>query len=329
MKRKVKRRLLLSALTVVVVAASLLLATGSCQVSYLAQAMAGHLRIMHARHPIVKLLASDTLKPETREKLQMVLDIRKYAVEELGLPESKSYTLCAEIPGEYPGWNVFCTPRFSVEPKTWCFPIAGCVVYHGYFKKERAIAFAEKMKLEGLDVYVSPFTAYSTLGWFTDPILSTNLREDSADLAGLIIHELAHQKVYKSGDSRFSEGFAMTVERNGVVRWLKSLGREDQADRAIAGWADYDRRIDLMLKARNDLDSLYRSGRDTSYLLRKKDSVLAGLQTALELKNRKLNNAWLVPVSTYHSMISQFQAVLDSCGGDFRAFYKAATRLKQ
>ena len=298
---------------------------GSCQVSYLSQALAGHFRIMNSRRPIEKVLKDPNLDPHSAEKLKMVLKIHDFAVHELGLPDNKSYTLYSEIKEEYPGWNVYCTPKFSVAPKTWCFPVAGCVVYHGYFKKEKAIGFAEKMKKQGLDVYISPFSAYSTLGWFKDPILSTNLRDDSVQLAGLIIHELAHQKFYKKGDSRYSEGFAVTVERAGVLRWLHSLGRDDQVVQATREWDEYDKKVDLMLKARNDLKAIYENNPDSTLMLIKKDSILGELEIHLNLKNRKLNNAFLIPVSTYHSLIPWFQGILDSCGGDFRKFYGKVT----
>jgi predicted aminopeptidase len=298
------------------------LTLGSCQLSYLTQAMAGHLRIMNARRPIEKIIKEDRLDPVSKDKLRMVLEIHDFAISELGLPDNKSYTLYSQIKGDYPGWNVYCAPRFSVEPKTWCYPVAGCVVYHGYFRKEKAVAFAEKMKKEDLDVYMAPFGAYSTLGWYKDPILSTHLRYDSVDLAGLIIHELAHQKYYKSGDSRFSEGFAETVERNGVLRWLRSMGREDQVAGAVGEWAAGDYRAERMLRARDDLDNLYRSNQDTTRMLGQKDSILTGLERDLNITGRKLNNASLIPVSTYHSLIPYFQSLLDSCGGDFREFYR-------
>lgn len=312
----------ISGLVFILMPALLIITPGSCQVSYLSQAIAGHLRIMHSRHPIAKLLKTNKLDPETKSKLKMVLDIHDFAIRELGLPDNKSYTVYSAIKGEYPGWNVYCTPKFSVEPKTWCYPVAGCVVYHGYFKKEKAIKFAEKMKKENLDVYMAPFSAYSTLGWYNDPILSTSLRDDSVELAGLIIHELAHQEFYKSGDSRFSEGFAVTVERAGVLRWLDSLGRKDQIGRAIRGWNETDKMVDRMLRARKDLAAAYRTNQDSTFMLRQKDSILTDLEHDLNIKNKRLNNAYLVPISTYHSLIPWFQEILDSCGGDFRKFYE-------
>jgi predicted aminopeptidase len=324
-KRTIKRKLTISGAVVALLATMILLALGSCQVSYLTQAMAGHFRIMNSRRPIVKLLKADNLDRQTKEKLQMVLDVHDFAVRKLGLPDNKSYTLFSEIKGDYLGWNVYCTPKFSVEPKTWCFPVAGCVVYHGYFKKEKAVEFAEKMKKEGFDVYIAPFGGYSSLGWYNDPILSTQLRYDSVDLAGLIIHELAHQKFYKSGDSRYSEGFAVTVERAGVLRWLSSLGREDQVQQAIREWAESDKVVDRMLRARTDLNDLYQGHQDTIIMLKQKDSILNGLERDLKITNKRLNNAWLVPVSTYHSLMPFFQGIRDSCGGDFQSFYKKVT----
>jgi predicted aminopeptidase len=152
--------------------------------------------------------------------------------------------------------------------------------------------------------------------------LSTNLREDSVQLAGLIIHELAHQKFYKSGDSRYSEGFAVTVERAGVLRWLSSLGREDLMAQAIAEWKETDQRVDRMLRARSDLNDLYQNHHDSIFLVKQKDSVLNSLARDLKITGKSLNNAWLVPIATYHSLIPVFQSILDSCNGDFRKFYE-------
>jgi predicted aminopeptidase len=321
-KRKIKKRLTITGFIIVLLVLLIIVTPGSCQISYLTQAMSAHLKIMHARQPIEKILTEDKIDVKTRDKLKMVLDVRKFASKELGLPDNKSYTLYSDIKSDYLGWNVYCTPRFSVEPKTWCYPVAGCVVYHGYFKKEKALEFASQMNEQGLDVYVSGFSAYSTLGWYNDPILSTNLRYDSVDLAGLIIHELAHQKLYRKGDSRFSEGFAETVERAGVLRWLQSLGRNDQVQQAIREWEESDKTVERMLSTRNELSALYKSHADSTSMQNQKDSILNVLERDLNIKNKRLNNAYLVPISTYHSMIPYFQGILDSCGRDFRKFYE-------
>lgn len=300
----------------------LLISLGSCQINYLTQAAVGHLRIMNSRKSIEKILKKNNIPEEKADKLRLVLEIHRFAIEELGLPENKSYTVYSELKEDYPGWNVFCAPKYSMMPKTWCYPIAGCVVYHGYFKKEKALEFAEDLKKEDLDVYISPFTAYSTLGWFKDPILSTHLNYDSIQLAGLIIHEMAHQRFYKSSNSQISESFAVTIERAGVLHWLESLDRKDQMEQAQVRWQKEDYFHDRMLVTRNRLDSLYQSTSDTSLLRSQKDSILAKLEKDLFDGRRKLNNAWFIPISTYHALVPQFQDLLKSVNGDFHEFYQ-------
>lgn len=171
-KRKLRKKLTITGSAVALLVLLIFITLGSCQISYVIQAMTAHLRIMHARQPIGKILTDNKTDQKTKEKLKMVLDVRKFAAKELGLPDNKSYTLYSDIKSDYLGWNVYCTPRFSVEPKIWCYPI-----------------------------------------------LSTNLRFDSVNLAGLIIHELAHQKLYRKGDSGFSEGFAECSGHSGLLRW--------------------------------------------------------------------------------------------------------------
>lgn len=324
---KTKRKLLISRLAAVLAVLVFIAILASCNISYLTQAAAGHFRIMNSRKSIKKILKDDQLDIKTRNSLEMVLDIHDFAIRELGLPDNKSYTLYSELKEDYPGWNVYCAPKFSIEPKTWCFPVAGCVVYHGYFKKEKAIQFADKMEKEGYDVYVAPFSAYSTLGWYNDPILSTHLRYDSIRLAGLIIHELAHQKLYVKGDSQFNESFAVTVEQAGVLKWLESLGRKDQMAKALKNWNEEQEFIERILKARKDLNSIFISVIDSMSMLHQKDSILQKLQSDLNFGENEINNAYFIPVSTYNSLVPEFQNIFDSCGGNFQKFYKKMEKL--
>jgi len=308
----------------------LILGLSRCStVSYLTQAAGGQIRIMWNSKPISRIKPGE-VDSLAMNKLKMVLQIRAFASDELGLPNNKSYTVYSDIKGPYLGWNVYCAPRFSVEPRLWCFPIAGCVVYRGYFSKEKALKFAEEQKQAGWDTYVSPFSGYSTLGWFRDPILSTQLPMDSVNLAGLIIHELAHQELYKSGDSDFSESFAIAVEQAGVLHWLRSLGREDQATVAVQTWTAEQRRAETILEIRARLDSLYHSGLDSLTILHRKDSVFETLELIIYHKNRpdiELNNAFIAPVKAYYSKVPQFLNLLDSCGGNFPEFYRKAKEL--
>ncbi len=311
--------------------------SGCTNVCYLSHAAVGHFRVMGARVPIEKILRKNLLDSATRDKLRMVLDIREFASRELGLPANKSYTVYSEIKGEHLGWNVYCAPEFSVEPKTWCFPVAGCVVYRGYFSQKAALRFAAKMQKEGFDVYVSPIGAYSTLGWYNDPVLSTHLQWGPISLAGLIIHELAHQQLYVKGDSQFNEGFAVCVERAGVLRWLKSSAmfheseRDSLIDEAFKRWQAQDLYNAKMLSARSRLKEIYSDDNsDIQKMRQKKDSLLRGLESELLSRNNvignkiSLNNAFFVPVSTYYETVPEFEKILESSGGNFREFFRKA-----
>jgi predicted aminopeptidase len=310
--------------------------------SYLTQAISGHFRIMNSRVSIEKLLLSNQLDIETRNKLKMVLNVREYASKVLGLPENKSYTLFSEIDGKYPGWNVYCAPKFSVEPKKWCFPVAGCVVYRGYFSRQKAVKFAGKMEEKGFDVFIGPFSAYSTLGWYDDPILSSHLLLDSIQLAGLIIHELAHQEVYAAGDSRFNEGFAVSVEHVGVLKWLKSIGREDQVIQALKKWKEEEMKTAQILNTRSQLNFIYQNFQESNVLAQKKDSIFQLLKKYLlkadsagknlpktDGDDFELNNAYFAPISTYYSLVPVFNKILDSCDGNFQLFFERIEKLKK
>jgi predicted aminopeptidase len=232
-------------------------------------------------------------------------------------------------------WNVVAAPALSVEPMTWCFPIAGCVSYRGYFSRSRAERFAEKLRGRGLDVAVEGVAAYSTLGWFRDPVLSTFVDWPSPDLASLIFHELAHQRLYIKGDTVFNESFASVIEREGLTRYLRREG--DQA--ALASWqTDHDRQrqfAELVLEHRERLRDLYASSIATQEKLRRKSEVFDDLGRAYEdLKaswggyagydrwfDRQLNNANLASVGAYDRWVPAFESMLEDAGGNLAAFY--------
>ena len=201
-----------------VVVASLLL--GGC---YLMQATRGQLTVMKLRQPIDTVIArkdtSDTLKAQ----LIRARDIRDFASRELGLPDNGAYRSYADIGRPYVVWNVVATPEFSVQPLEWCFPIAGCVAYRGYFNEKAAKDFAADLKARGRDVVVGGVPAYSTLGHIADPLLNTVINYGQLDLAALVFHELAHQVAYLPGDSSFNEAFATAVEEAGVARYAAQL----------------------------------------------------------------------------------------------------------
>src|SRR3954465_2418144 len=208
-----------------VLAISLLLLGGCETLSYYKQAIGGQLEILHAARPIDTWLADPGTPAALRERLQLAQRIRGFASTQLALPDNASYASYAELGRAYVVWNVFAAPRLSVEPKKECFPFTGCVSYRGFFSEEDARRHVEGLQAEGYDVYVGGVVAYSTLGWFNDPLLSTFIRYPEAQLARLVFHELAHQVVYAHDDTAFNESFAVAVEEEGVKRWLQAEGR--------------------------------------------------------------------------------------------------------
>jgi predicted aminopeptidase len=203
----------------------LLLVAGCDTLSYYSQAIGGQVEILHAARPIDDWLADPNTPTPLRSRLELARRIRRFASAELALPENRSYTSYAELGRPYVVWNVFAAPEFSVEPKKECFPFTGCVSYRGFFSEEDARKHARALTAQGYDVHVGGVVAYSTLGWFDDPLLSTFIREPDAQLARLIFHELAHQVVYARDDTAFNESFAVAVEEEGVKRWLDAEGR--------------------------------------------------------------------------------------------------------
>jgi predicted aminopeptidase len=199
--------------------------SGCESVGFYAQAIGGQLGVMRAARPLDSWLTDPETTPQLRERLETARGMREFASRELSLPENGSYTSYADLRRPYVVWNVFAAPRFSVEAKRECFPFTGCVSYRGFFSEGLARQHAERLRAQGYDVYVGGVPAYSTLGWFDDPLLSTFIRYPDVQLARLLFHELAHQVVYARGDTTFNESFAVAVEEEGVRRWLRAEGR--------------------------------------------------------------------------------------------------------
>ena len=189
--------------------------TAGCAAPYYWQAIGGQLELLRKREPIEQVVADPAVDPTLKSTLTRIAAMRRFAVEELGLPSNKSYTSYAALDRPYVVWNVVATEEFSVDPRRWCFPFAGCVAYRGYFDKAAADRFAVELAADGLDTHSGGSTAYSTLGYFDDPVLSTMVNGGEQYVASLLFHELAHQKLYVKDDSEFSEAFAMVIEELG------------------------------------------------------------------------------------------------------------------
>ena len=324
------------------IALSLALVIAGCtSLSFYSQSVGGQLAILWNRRPVDQILADKREDPTLREKLERVLEARDFASRDLLLPDNGSYRSYVRLDRPYAVWNVVAAPALSVEPVTWCFPIAGCVSYRGYFSRARAERFAEKLRGRGLDVVVEGVSAYSTLGWFRDPVLSTFLDWPSPDVASLIFHELAHQRLYVKGDTVFNESFASVIEREGLTRYLEKEGNAA----AMASWEeDHDRQREfsaLVLDHRERLRRLYASSIPTQEKLARKQELFDSMKRAYEgLKanwggyagydrwfDRDLNNAHLASVGAYDKWVPALEGMLREAGGDLGAFYADANEL--
>ena len=338
----ISRRTLVILTAVAAGVASLTLMSCS-SIGYYSQAVTGHLKLMSDREPINELLKSESTDPELSKKLQTLVDARRFAIDTLKLPANKSYTTYAATGRDYVTWNVVAAEEFSLQPKTWCFPIAGCVNYKGYYKEQAAKDYAAVLAAERYDVTVGGATAYSTLGWFNDPVLDTMLRGGDIRYVGTLFHEMAHQVLYVKDDSNFNEAFASFVEQQGMRIWLES---RDENDR-IGNYQAYLERSDdfnkLLQATQADLRKLYSQELDNEVKREQKKAVFEKMQESyVSLKqswdgysgydrwfSREINNARLLSVATYRKWVPAFEAIYNEQGKSMEDFYTAATKISE
>ncbi len=313
--------------------ARLALAAGTLTLSgcYYLHLASGQLDMNRRREPIADLITREDTEPALRQRLEYASRAREFAIAGLGLPDNGSYRTYADLGRFYATWNLFAAPEFSVTPQRWCFPVAGCVAYRGYFKEERAARAAAKTAGRGQDVYIGPALAYSTLGHLRDPVLNTMLRYGDAELAALIFHELAHQQAYVPGDSDFNEAFATVVENEGAGRWLSHLGRDDELTAFVASRGREQELAGQMVATRERLAKLYESGAPAEEMRSAKAAELARLRESLSALGLTtagdLNNARLAAVATYHRCVPALTALLADHNGNLPAYYAAIRAL--
>jgi predicted aminopeptidase len=327
------------AVTIRAAAAIALIASvsGGC---YLLQSAEGQLALMSKREPISTVIDAPSTPTKLRTQLKSVTAIRNFASHELGLPDNGSYRKYADIGRPYVVWNVVAAPEFSVEPKRWCFPIVGCVGYRGYFVEARARKFAAGLHAEGYDVVVGGVAAYSTLGHFDDPILSTMVGWNDVELASIIFHELTHQLLYVRNDASFNEALATTVEEEGVRRWLDSQGREKDLSDHLLLQKRYLEVIALMSTTRDKLRELYAAGLPPPLMRERKRRTFEALRESYGALRTQwgghapfdawfaqdINNAHLASIATYFACVPGFERELKAVGGNLPAFY---TRVRE
>ncbi len=326
-------------------AAAVLLAltmAGCSSLGYYVQAARGQWGVISAARPIDDWLDDPSASDALKQKLRHARRIREFASRELAEPDNRSYTTYADLKRPVVVWNVFATPELSTDLKTWCYPFFGCASYRGYFARADAEHLASELAPQGYDVAVSPVQAYSTLGWFNDPLLNTFINLPEPELARLIFHELAHQVVYVRDDTVFNESFATAVEREGVERWLQAQG----SDELRSSWDRSEQRraqfLELLTGTRRALDEVYASQLPEQDKRNRKRALFADLQDRYHALRdgpwggfdgydryfaQSLNNAHLAAIGAYFDRVPAFDALMRRTGPDMAAFFREVKRI--
>ncbi|XRD86133.1 aminopeptidase [Dyella acidisoli] len=313
---------------------------GACaDLRYYAHVTHGEGALLLQRRSVRKVVADPATDPKLATRLQLSQQARQFASDRLDLPRNRSYTYYVQLHRPYVVWNVYATPRFSVEAVPQCFPIAGCVAYRGWFDEQKARAGADHLRAHGYDVYIGGVSAYSTLGWFSDPILSSMLRWDDDELVGTIFHELAHQKIYMKGDTAFNESYAMFVEEEGLRVWHRSRGEPvgDDHEQAME-----DGFTSLVLDLRDRLKKLYVSGADEHEMAEGKQREIEDFRARYakwrdqhwpndhrydKWVAQPINNATLLPFGLYDQWTPAFAVLFKQAGEQWPQFFKRVREL--
>jgi predicted aminopeptidase len=346
----VRRFRFLPGLPVLALAGSMLLLTGCADLGYYWQSASGHIGIMRAAKPVPEWLADPSVSAALKTKLELTQRIRRFASAELGLPDNASYKSYADLHRPAAVWNVVAAPHYSLTLKSWCFPVAGCVGYRGYYSEEAAKAEAEEQKKQDLEVAVYPVPAYSTLGWMNwaggDPLLSTFIGYPEGELARIVFHELAHQVLYVAGDTVFNESYATAVERIGGAMWLQ----REAGDAARREYAQFDAQRQefraLALDTRRALTKVYESpeakAKDWTKVAAMKQAAMADFreryaklkagwtgprQNAYDAWVARANNAAFGAQGAYDDLVPSFEKLFEREGRDWPRFYAEVRRI--
>ena len=331
--------------TLLLAAGVLCLGSGCSDLGYYRQSVSGHLDLMARAKPVDDWLTDPQTPAALKQRLALSQQMRDFSVQQLKLPDNQSYRAYADLQRSAAVWNVVAAPELSLTLKTWCYPVTGCVGYRGYFDKAEADALGASLRAEGWDVNVYGVPAYSTLGWSNwiggDPLLNTFVNGSEGELARLVFHELAHQKLYVADDTMFNESFATAVERIGGARWLASHA----SDKAREEYAAFDgRRQDFRaftMGWRERLDALYRSGASDAAKRTHKAELMAQMRSEYETMKRerwsgfsgydgwfaRANNAAFGVLAAYNALVPAFERLFERSGRDFERFYAEVKRL--
>ncbi len=321
---------------VIVVVMGLLCISGCSTLSYYHQSISGHFKLISKNEPISSIVNDSSRDEKLIKQLRLAEELRSFASKQLKLPENDSYRNYVQLDQPYVTWNVFAAPAYSIALHQWCFLVVGCVPYRGYFDQAEANNYAEQLSAQGFDVYVAGVPAYSTLGWFDDPLLSSMLDRGEIVTASYIFHELAHQQFYLKGDGAFNEAFATAVEEIGVLQWL---GQQDR-DQDVQHYNDWLKQksifSEFVKSSRDEFEILYQQKYDIEKMQVEKEILISEMRKKFAdlssgnqhiLKYSKwmsgpLNNAQLGAISLYRDLVPAFRKIFNLCESDFIKFYR-------
>ena len=316
-----------------------LVLTACSSIGYYSQSVIGHNKIMWARKSVDKII--ETAEEPLRTQLVTAQQIRQYAIDHLALPDNDSYSTYVNLPRDYPVWSVVAAEEFSMQAREWCYPVIGCASYRGYFSEQSALDYAEALKAKGFETTVGGAVAYSTLGWFSDPLLPSMLRYGEAYLAETVFHELAHQVLYVNGNSAFNEAFASVVGEQGALQWLAENSPElleDYQQKMVI----YNEFVDLLNGTKEGLINVYSQEVSVQQKRQMKQQVIEKLKENYELKKandwqnqgyfdswfeKSINNARLASVSTYRDQMPPLHTLLVACDYDFANYFSVLKRI--
>lgn len=332
--RGLRRRLGGVGLVLLALGGTLVVLTAATPIGrYLARAAWEEMKILRGRRPIAGMVADSTVDPTVRAKLALVLEARRFAVDSLRLPAEEAFTQYTQLDRDTLLVVLSGARRDALVAKTWWFPVVGRVPYKGFFGTDDALQAERALASEGFDTYLRPASAFSTLGWFNDPLLSTTLESDSVDLVNTVIHELTHNRYYAKGDAVFNESFANFVGARGAERFFLARGDSASARRSVDRWAD-DRLLAAYWAALyRGLDSVFTANAGDSLRARRldlRDSVYAAARRTLVdsvaprfkaivplyAERVRLDNAALIARRIYLTDLEEFERVYASNGSD-------------
>ncbi len=309
--------------------------SGCGAIGHWSQAAGGHLGILRGARPVPEVLADPATPPDLAERLRLSQQMRDFASPRLALPDNNSYRRYADLHRSAAVWNVVAAPAFSLDLKTWCYPVMGCAGYQGWFEADEAQRQAEGLKAEGWEVQVQAIPAYSSLGWSRlfggDPLLNTFIGYPEGELAAMLFHELAHQRVYVADDTGFNEAYASAVELIGARQWLA-----DKPSALAAFEAGRERRARFLKLAREGRERLlqaYSGPPETRAAA--KAAVMADLRErapreapGYEAWFQRANNASFAILAAYDELVPAFERLFECEGRDWARFHAAVEALK-